>query len=114
MFSGINKKALEAAMKQMGVKQQALEAESVVIRLRDKELVFISPEVMMISMGGQESFQVVGRFSERPRLRSYEPSEEDVALVVEQTGASKEAAIKALEDHKGDIAAVILDLKEGK
>ena len=39
-----------------------------------------------------------------------EISEEDVQTVVDQTNCSKEAAMKAIEEHKGDLAEAIMSL----
>ena len=58
MMPGFNKKQLEQAMKQMGVKQENIEAEKVIIKTRDKNLVIENPEVTKINMMGQESLQI--------------------------------------------------------
>ena len=38
--------------------------------------------------------------------------EEDIQLIIDQTGKSKEEALKALEESKGDIAEAIMKLSE--
>ena len=109
MLPGINPKMLKQAMKQMGIKQDELEAKQVIIKLNDTNLIINNPSVLRINMQGQESFQISGDVTEQKSLEEY--SEEDVSLVVEQTDCTQEQAIKALKDSKGDIAQAILSLK---
>lgn len=41
-------------------------------------------------------------------------SEEDIRLIMDQTGASREEAIKALEEANGDLAEAILKLQKSR
>lgn len=100
------------AMKRMGVQQVELDAKEVIIRLEDKELVFVKPQVAKVNMMGQETFQVIGTPEERSISTEPDISEEDIQTVVDQTGVEKEAALEAIKKHKGDIAAAIIELKE--
>jgi nascent polypeptide-associated complex subunit alpha len=106
----IDKRQMERAMKQMGVKVDELEGvREVLIRLSDREIVIPNAQVMRTEMSGQRSYQVSGQeFERRPEP---EISEDDIKLVVDQTGASREAAAQALKETAGDIAAAILKLK---
>lgn len=103
----LNPKQIEKAMKRMGVQSQEIEAEEVVIKTKDKDIVISNPSVARVNMMGQDSFQVSGEVSERSRG----VSPEDVQMVMDQTGASEEDARKALEET-GDLAESILKLKE--
>ncbi len=103
----INPKQLERAMKQMGMQTKQIEAEEVIIRTSEKDIVISNPNVTLMNAMGQESYQIVGDAEERPRGRFVD---EDVKMVMEKTGASEEEARKALEDA-GDIATAILSLK---
>ena len=109
MMPGVDPRAMQAAMKKMGIKQAEIEAEEVVIRTPEKEIVISNPSVTKIEMMGQTSFQVAGEVSERG-IKT-ELSEDDIRTVAEQSGASEEAARKALEASNGDLAAAILSLK---
>jgi nascent polypeptide-associated complex subunit alpha len=98
----LDKMGLE--MKDMG------EIEEVVIRTETKELYLIKPQV--VEMKGKDStiFQVVAtdieeRQKEVPSLR-----EEDVVLVTQQASVSKDRAVQALTDSKGDLAQAIIKL----
>jgi len=107
----IDKRQMERAMRQMGVKMHDLEGvQEVVIKLPDKEIVIPGAQVTLTEMAGQRSYQVVGR--EMERKPAPEIGEEDVKLVVEQAGVDREAAAQALKETSGDIAEAILKLKE--
>ena len=103
----LNPKMMEKAMKQLGIKSEEIMATEVVIKTAEKEIIITNPQVTRINMGGQESFQITGELSERSASKF---SEEDVKMVMDQTGVTKEQAEKALEET-GDIAEAILRLK---
>lgn len=109
MFPKINPRQLEKAMKQMGVRQEEIDAIEVIIKTRDKQLVIRNPHVAKVNMMGQESFQITGNIEEI-EMKPYK--EEDVRTVMDQTGCSEEEARKALEEYDGDIAEAILSLKQ--
>lgn len=108
MIPGLNKKKLEQAMKQMGVKQETIEAKKVIIETPDKNLIIDNPDVLKVNMMGQESLQITGKIREED---IEEFSAEDVKTVIDQTGCSEEDARKALDETK-DIAEAILKLKK--
>jgi nascent polypeptide-associated complex subunit alpha len=103
----INPRQLEKAMKRMGMQATQIEAEEVVIKTQDKDIVISSPSVTLMNAMGQQSFQIIGDVEERPKGKF---SEDDVKMVMEKTGASRENARKALEEE-GDLASAILRLK---
>lgn len=108
----LDRRQIERAMRQMGVKAKDLEGvREVVIKLADREIILRNAQVTLTEMAGQRSYQVVGQETER-RLEQ-ELSEEDVKLVMEQAGVDREAAFRALKETEGDIAAAILKLKGG-
>ena len=92
-------------MKQMGMKTENIDALEVIIRTKDKEIVVSNPVVQKINMMGQESIQVQGDIVER-ELKEY--NEEDIKLVMDQTGVDKDKAIELLEKSDGNIAQAIL------
>jgi nascent polypeptide-associated complex subunit alpha len=107
----IDRRQMERAMRQMGVKMHELEGvREVVIKLADREIVIPDAQVTLTEMAGQRSYQVVGRETER--RPEFEPSEEDVKLVVEQAGVERDIAVKVLKETKGDLAEAVLRLKE--
>lgn len=98
----LDKMGLE--MKEMG------EIEEVVIRTETKELYLIKPQV--VEMKGKEStiFQVVATDIEERQKEVPSLHEEDVVLVMQQANVSKDTAIQALTDSKGDLAQAIISL----
>ena len=104
----INPKMMEKAMKQMGIKSEEILAEEVIIKTPEKEIIIKNPQVTKINMGGQESFQIAGEISERT---SEKFSQDDIKMIMEQTGATEQEAEKALEET-GDIAEAIIKLKK--
>ncbi len=92
-------------MEQMGVKQKEIEATEVIIKTKDKEILIKNPQVMKITMMGNESFQISGVVEEKKMI-----TEEDVRLVAEQAHVSKERAREVL-DKTGDLAKAILELQ---
>lgn len=104
----INPRMMQQAMRQMGIKQEELDALEVVIRLKDKDLIITNPHVAKVNMMGQESFQISGTIKEHARSLKVEISEEDVKTVMEQAGVDAKKAKKALETSNGDIAEAIL------
>ena len=108
MIPGINPKKMEKMMKQLGMKQQDIEAEEVIIKCSDKELIIRDPSVAKVNMMGQESLQITGTIEERS-LEKF--NDEDVSTVVSQAGCSEEEAKNALEETD-DIAEAIIKLKQ--
>jgi len=107
MMPGMNPKQLEKLMSQMGIRSSSIDAKRVVIE-REGESIIIEPaEIVAIEMQGRRSYQISGA----ERIESA-VSEEDIRLVVEQTGAGEEDARKALLRHSGDIAQAILELRD--
>ena len=117
MFPGMDKRAMEAAMRKLGVQQRQVEAEEVVIKLKggSAEIVVSNPSVTKVTMMGQDNFQVSGEYSERPAQPSQQQqlfNDEDVKTVIGQTGCSDAEAKVALAKVNGDLAAAILLISE--
>ena len=110
MFGGIDPKKMQAMMKQMGIKQDEIEASRVVIEKSDgANIVIENPNVVKVTMQGQESWQISGEAREEAGAAF---TEDDVKMVMEKTGKSDEEARNALEKASGDIAQAIIDLSE--
>ena len=111
MFPKMNERAMKQAMKKMGIHPVEIDAEEVIIKCKDKELVIRDPQVSKINMMGQETIQVLGSIEER-EAKSF--NEEDVKTVMEQGDCSEREAIGVLEKNNGDLAKSILDLQSSK
>ena len=106
MMPNIDPRQLKKIMKRMGMSIETLEeVEKVIIQTKNKEYVFDSPEITIMIAQGQRTYQISGEPKVIKRLR-----EEDIQLVMEKTGKSKEEARKALEKADGNIAQAIIDL----
>lgn len=95
----------------MGLEMKEMsEIEEVVIRTETKELYLIKPQV--VEMKGKDStiFQVVATDIEERQREVPSFREEDVVLVMQQASVSKDRAIQALTDSKGDLAQAIISL----
>ena len=111
MMPGMNPRQMQQMMKQMGVQQVDVDAEQVIIRTKDKDIVIENPQVARVTMMGQQTWQVSGVSTEQKRTSLvYTPSEEDVQTVMEQAKVSKEQAVQALAASQGDIAEANLQL----
>lgn len=121
---GLDPRKMQQMMEQMGIDTSDIDAEEVVIRTADEDLVFTAPEVQRISAQGQATYQIVGEPESREVQEqdteadaSAEESQndaipdEDVEIVSQRTGASTEEAREALEAESGDLAAAVSRLE---
>ena len=102
----IDKRQLEKISKMMGIHSESLEAQQVVIKTKDKEIVIDEPDITRLRVQNLDTFQISGSISERKII-----PDEDLEIIINQTGSSKEDARKALEET-GDIAKAILSLQK--
>ena len=98
-------------MKQMGVATKDIPAEKVIIFTKDKKLIFENPQVTETTMMGQKTYQLIGNYKEESKNVEIKITEEDIDLVIAQTGADKEKVKAILAKNKGDIAATILEIQ---
>jgi len=84
--------------------------EEVIIRTDTKEIFLKKPQV--VEMKGKDStiYQIVANEIEECNRDVPSFKEEDIILVSQQANVSKEKAIIALTETKGDIAQAILNL----
>ena len=97
-------------MDRLGINMKEIpNVQEVVIKTQDKELHVTNASVSEIVAQGNRMFQVAGDVEEvEVEKKSF--SEEDILLVQQQTGASKEKAVAALEESDGEVARAILKL----
>ncbi len=107
----------------MGIETEELkDVAEVIIRTKDKQYVIKDAEVTIMKVQGQKTFQIVGEDKVMPldhvpktseaKTEPAKPSipEEDVQLVMAQTGATREKAIEALKACDGQPAEAIIKL----
>jgi len=121
---GMNPRKMQKMMEQMGIDMADIDAEEVIIRTPDEELVFTDAEVQLMEAQGQKTYQVVGEPESRDRGESTaaveagdEPSgdsgvdEDDVELVAMRAGVDEDTAREALEANDGDLADAVDELE---
>ncbi|MES3517454.1 MAG: nascent polypeptide-associated complex protein [Natronomonas sp.] len=119
---GLDPRKMKQMMNQMGIDLEEIDAEEVIIRTADEELVFHDAEVQLMDAQGQQTYQVVGEPDTRPRGESTGELEEgateggsngggipdgDVEIVAARTGVDEDAAREALAAVDGDLAAAV-------
>jgi nascent polypeptide-associated complex subunit alpha len=105
---GVNPKQMNQMMRQFGIKNQELDAKEVVITLGNgNKLVFDKPQIQCIEMRGEKTYTIAGATHEILGM-----PQEDIDMVAETAGVSKDEAKKALAESNGDIAEAILKLKK--
>ena len=93
-------------MRQLGIKQEEIDAKRVVIEKESGKIVIENPSVIKVNMQGQETFQISGNVKETEE----ENLEKDIEMIIEKTGKNKEEVSLCLKKNNGDIAATILEL----
>ena len=107
----MNPRQMNKMMKRLGINIKEIKnVKKVIIKTDTKEYIFDGAEVTIMDAQGQKTYQVTGN----PRIEDLEEEipEDDIKLVMEQTGKSKEEAKKALEETDGDIAEAVIKLSE--
>ncbi|NPV50763.1 MAG: nascent polypeptide-associated complex protein [Candidatus Methanofastidiosum sp.] len=112
MYPKMDQRKMQKMMKQMGVSTKDIPAEKVIILTKDKKIIFDKPQVTETTMMGQKTYQLAGNYIEETKEIEIKINEDDIELVVAQTGVDKEKAKNLLEKNKGDIAATILELQK--
>ena len=121
-----NAHQMQLMMRRMGMTTEGMDGVlEVIIRTREKEHVFQQPEVTILTVQGVRTYQVVGTPEVRARSAAAPappggapttpppptgPPEEDIQLVVEQAGVSRDEAIEALDETDGAPAEAILKI----
>ncbi|CEG11437.1 Nascent polypeptide-associated complex protein [groundwater metagenome] len=123
-FGGGNPKQMKAMLQRMGIKMEEIEASEVIIKRTDgKNLRITNPEVSKIIMQGNVLFNVAGKVEEISRQEipveainredeKVDITDDDINLVMAQTGCNYETAKNVLEENEGDIASAILKVKK--
>jgi len=110
----MNPRQMNQMMKRLGINIKEIDnVRRVIIETDSKKYVIDNAEVTIMDAQGQKTYQVTGRTrivtqEEKPEEEAI--PQEDIDLVAEQSGKSKEVAKKALEETNGDIAEAILKL----
>ena len=123
---GFDPRKMQQMMDQFGIDLTEIDAEEVVIKTADEELVFTDAEVQKMDAQGQATYQIIGSPESRPRgeggsddggdtsadtgadaVESSAVEPQDVEIVAQRTGVPEEKAREALEAVDGDLAAAV-------
>ena len=119
----MNPRKMQQMMEQMGIDMSDIDAEEVIIRTPDEELVFTDAEVQLMEAQGQKTYQVVGDPESRERGEGGAADEsddagddtavdaDDVEIVAMRTGVDEDTARDALEANDGDLADAVDELE---
>ena len=97
-------------MKQMGISQNEIDANRVVIEKDNGNIIINNPSVIQINMQGQETFQISGDISEEESEEIEDSTEEDIKTIMEKANCLEDEAKLALEQANGDLTEAILKL----
>jgi len=107
---GADPKQLERLMRQFGIKTEEVKAKRVVFELENGgKIVIENPAITAMVMQGKKTYTVMGEEEEEKPEKSI--PEEDIKMVMEQTGTSRKKAEEALKKNDGDLAKTIMELK---
>ena len=114
MIPGMNPKQMknmQRQMKKMGMDMKEIEGvQEVIIRCEDKDLIISPADVSLMTIMGQETYQVTGTAVEVEK--EIEIPDEDIEMVANSAGVSEDEAKAALEECKGDLAEAIMKLNQ--
>ena len=122
---------MKQMMEQMGIDMEDIDAEEVIIRTPEEELVFTDADVQLMEAQGQKTYQVVGDPESRDRGESASAvsagddaaesgddsggssavDEDDVEIVAMRTGVDEDTAREALVANDGDLADAVDELE---
>ena len=102
---------LRRMLDKMGLNMNELkDVLEVIITTNDREIIIKSPTVAEMKSQDSTIYQVVGDDIEEKQREVVKFRDEDIMLVSQQAGVSKEVAIQALTESQGDLAKAILNL----
>jgi len=108
MMRGGNRN-MRRMMDKMGLDMSEIpNVQEVIIKTDKKEIIIVKPSVTEMKAKDNTIFQVIADSYEEKEREVPIFSDEDIELVSQQASVSKEQAIDALTEAKGDLARAIL------
>jgi len=111
----VNERQVKRMMQQMGIKSNDLEdVVEVRIVLKDKTIIIKEPNVSVIEVQGNKTYTVVGKEEiiqgqmDKQTIEDTNLKEEDIKLVMEKAGVTREKAIEALKSNNYMVAEAII------
>jgi nascent polypeptide-associated complex subunit alpha len=116
----VNERQIRRMMQQAGIKSSDLDGVlQVDFIFNDKKISVRNPQVTLLNIQGTKTYQVVGGEevtgeSETPKSKDQDVNEEDLNLVIQKTGVTREKAIDALRRNNYKPAEAIISLIASK
>ena len=111
----VNERQVKRMMQQMGIKSNELDdVVEVRIVLKDKTIIIKEPNVSVIEVQGNKTYTVVGKEEiiqgqiDKQTIEDTNLKEEDIKLVMEKAGVTREKAIEALKSNNYMVAEAII------
>ena len=111
----VNERQVKRMMQQMGIKSNDLDdVLEVRIVLKDKTIIIKEPNVSVIEVQGNKTYTVVGKEEiiqgqmDKQTIEDTNLKEEDIKLVMEKAGVTREKAIEALKSNNYMVAEAII------
>jgi len=114
----MNPRQMKQAMRKMGIRNEEMkDVKEVIIRTSREEIVIRNPSVNIMEVQGNKNYQITGDAETRP-LGSASDTEmsfpdEDIELVMSQTGCDRSRAVEALTEADGQPAEAIIKIIAG-
>ena len=114
----MNSREVRRMMAQMGIKTTDMtDVNKVTLHGLNKDYVISGASVTIVEAQGEKYFQITGQMKEVPKSIQQQKAEksfpeDDLKLIMEQTGVSREKAIAALSKADGEVAQAIIDLTQ--
>jgi nascent polypeptide-associated complex subunit alpha len=108
---GGDPRQMQMMMKKLGINVQDVDGvQEIIVRTASKDYIFTEAQVTIMKASGTETWQISGTPTTVEHEVRLSFSDDDVAMVVEQTGCDDKAARAALTDAGGDLAEAIVAL----
>ena len=125
---GFDPRKMQQMMDQFGIDIEEIDAEAVIIRTAEEELVFDDAEVQRMDAQGQQTYQVIGSpesrepgaagaveggdgEAEADAAGAGAIPDADVEIVANRAGVGEADAREALEENDGNLAAAVESLE---
>ncbi len=112
----MNSREMRRLMRQLKAKE--IDAYEVIIKAKDGDYIIEEPQVMAMEIQGQKMLQIVGEMKKIEKMSKEKEelpfTDEDIQLVMQQTGCTKEEAVEALKEANGEPAEAIISIMSKK
>ena len=113
-LGGMNPAKMEKMLKKLNIDMRQLPASEVIIKGETHDIIITEPDISIVKMQGRDVFQITGNIEEKSKAGSKEEKavdDDDVKMIMEQTGKDKDTVEQALKKVNNDLAKAIMELK---